>query len=73
MADVFTKERRSELIERIRSRGNKATELAMVVVFRRCKTTDWRRRRMCSPGGTDDEQHRPEGGAVVQAGGSHGE
>lgn len=43
MADVFTRSQRSELMSRIRSRGNKATELAMVAVFRRCKITGWRR------------------------------
>ena len=34
MADVFTKTKRSEVMSRIRSRGNEATEMALVRVFR---------------------------------------
>ena len=41
--DVFTKAKRSEVMSRIRSRGNKATELALVKLFRRHKITGWRR------------------------------
>jgi DNA mismatch endonuclease (patch repair protein) len=43
MSDVFTKTKRSELMSRIRSRGNKATELALAKLFRRNKITGWRR------------------------------
>jgi DNA mismatch endonuclease (patch repair protein) len=43
MADVFSKQKRSEVMSRIRSRGNKATELALAARFRRHKITGWRR------------------------------
>jgi DNA mismatch endonuclease (patch repair protein) len=43
MSDVFTKKKRSEVMSRIRSRGNKDTELALAKVFRKNKITGWRR------------------------------
>ena len=43
MADVFSKKKRSEVMSRIRSRGNAATEVALVKLFRRRKITGWRR------------------------------
>lgn len=43
MPDVFTKAKRSEVMSRIRGRGNKNTELALVKLFRRHKITGWRR------------------------------
>ncbi len=43
MSDVFSKAKRSEVMSRIRSRGNKDTELALVKLFRREKITGWRR------------------------------
>ncbi|MCX6894615.1 MAG: very short patch repair endonuclease [Verrucomicrobia bacterium] len=43
MPDIFTKAKRSEVMSRIRSRGNKATELALARVLRRHKITGWRR------------------------------
>jgi DNA mismatch endonuclease (patch repair protein) len=43
MSDVFTKAKRSEVMSRIRSRGNKDTELALAKLFRRHKITGWRR------------------------------
>ena len=43
MPDVFTKAKRSEVMSRIRSRGNKETELALAALFRRHKITGWRR------------------------------
>ena len=43
MPDVFTKSKRSEVMSRIRSRGNKDTELALAKLFRRNKITGWRR------------------------------
>ena len=43
MPDVFTKAKRSEVMSRIRGRGNKNTELALVNLFRRHKITGWRR------------------------------
>ena len=43
MPDIFTKAKRSEVMSRIRSRGNRATELALVRVFRAEGITGWRR------------------------------
>ena len=43
MPDVFTKSKRSPVMSRIRSRGNKDTELALVRVFRANGITGWRR------------------------------
>lgn len=43
MADVFTKTKRSEVMSRIRGRGNKGTELALVQIFRAHRFTGWRR------------------------------
>ncbi len=43
MPDVFTKAKRSEVMSRIRGRGNKETELALMRVFRRMGITGWRR------------------------------
>lgn len=43
MADVFTKHKRSEVMARIRSRGNRDTELALAKLLRRHGITGWRR------------------------------
>jgi DNA mismatch endonuclease, patch repair protein len=43
MADVFTQAKRSEVMSRIRSRGNKDTELALAKLLRRHRITGWRR------------------------------
>lgn len=43
MPDVFTKAKRSDVMSRIRSRGNAGTELALVRVFRANGITGWRR------------------------------
>ncbi|MGH7940991.1 MAG: very short patch repair endonuclease [Limisphaerales bacterium] len=43
MPDVFTNAKRSEVMSRIRGRGNKATEIALARLLRRNKTTGWRR------------------------------
>jgi len=43
MADIFTKAKRSFVMSRIRSRGNKDTELALAKLFRRHKIIGWRR------------------------------
>jgi DNA mismatch endonuclease (patch repair protein) len=44
MADVFTKAKRSEVMSRIRGRGNKDTEIALARLLRQNKITGWRRR-----------------------------
>jgi DNA mismatch endonuclease, patch repair protein len=43
MADVFDKAKRSEVMSRIRARGNKDTELALLKLFRREHIIGWRR------------------------------
>jgi len=43
MPDVFTKAKRSEVMSRIRGRGNKDTELALAKIFRVAGITGWRR------------------------------
>jgi DNA mismatch endonuclease, patch repair protein len=43
MADVFTKAKRSEVMSRIRSRGNRDTELALARLLRANGITGWRR------------------------------
>ncbi|MBI4324661.1 MAG: very short patch repair endonuclease [Chloroflexi bacterium] len=43
MPDVFTKAKRSEVMSRIRGRGNKETELALMRVLRSVRITGWRR------------------------------
>jgi DNA mismatch endonuclease (patch repair protein) len=43
MTDVFTKAKRSEVMSRVRSCGNKDTELALAKLLRRHGITGWRR------------------------------
>jgi DNA mismatch endonuclease, patch repair protein len=43
MADVWTREKRSEVMSLVRSRGNKETELVLVRLFRQNKIKGWRR------------------------------
>jgi DNA mismatch endonuclease (patch repair protein) len=43
MADVFTKAKRSAVMSRIRGRGNKDTELALIELLRQNGITGWRR------------------------------
>ena len=43
MADVFTKAKRSQVMSRIRGRGNKETEIALVKLLRTAGVTGWRR------------------------------
>src|SRR5262245_38311326 len=45
MADMFSVGKRSEIMSRIKSRGNKATELRLIGVFRSNAISGWRRRR----------------------------
>ncbi len=44
-AVCLTKAKRSEVMSRIRGRGNKDTELALIRVFRAHRITGWRRQR----------------------------
>lgn len=43
MPDVFTRKKRSEVMARIRSRGNKETEITLMGILRRHKISGWRR------------------------------
>src|SRR5882762_1121030 len=52
MADVFSKAKRSDVMSRIRSNGNKDTELRLVAVFREFHVKGWRRRQKL-PGNPD--------------------
>ena len=45
MTDIFTKTKRSEVMGRVRSRGNAATELRLMAIFRSHGITGWRRNR----------------------------
>lgn len=42
MAEVFSKRKRSKVMSRIRSRGNRDTELALAKIFRAHRITVWR-------------------------------
>lgn len=46
MADVFTAPKRSEVMSRIRGRGNKTTELVVAALLREAGITGWRRHVM---------------------------
>ena len=43
MTDVFSAAKRSEIMARVRGRGNKATEMALVAFLRRHGIAGWRR------------------------------
>ncbi len=43
MADIFTKAKRSEVMSRIRSHGNRGTELRLIALMREHSITGWRR------------------------------
>lgn len=43
MRDVFSESKRSEVMSKIRWRGNKITELAMIKLFRLYHISGWRR------------------------------
>ena len=43
MPDVFTKAKRSQVMSRIRGRGNQETELALAKLLRAARINGWRR------------------------------
>lgn len=43
MSDVFDHDKRSDVMSRIRGRGNATTELAMLSMLREARITGWRR------------------------------
>ena len=44
MADIYNREKRSELMSRVRSSGNQRTELILIKMFREHGITGWRRK-----------------------------
>jgi DNA mismatch endonuclease (patch repair protein) len=44
MADMFSRQQRSEIMSKVRSNGNKATELRLIRIFREFHIRGWRRR-----------------------------
>jgi DNA mismatch endonuclease (patch repair protein) len=62
MSDVFSKAKRSEVMSLIRSRGNKATEMAFMKLLRYHKISGWRRHipvRLNQTGTADGGRGRP--------------
>ena len=45
MSDVFTKQKRSDVMSKIRGKGNKDTELVMIQIFKEFHIKGWRRNR----------------------------
>lgn len=43
MADVFDKEKRSDIMRHVRSKKNKSTELRLIEIFKKNKIKGWRR------------------------------
>lgn len=43
MTDVFSKEKRSQVMRAVRSKGNKSTEIALITIFKQNKIKNWRR------------------------------
>jgi len=62
MTDVFTKAKRSEVMSRIRSKGNARTELRLIAIMREAGITGWRRHQVVF--GKPDFVFRPEKVAV---------
>lgn len=43
MADIFTKEKRSQVMQRVKPKGNKSTEIKMIAYFKENHIIGWRR------------------------------
>ncbi len=43
MTDTFSKEKRSEIMRSVKSKGNKSTELKLIEIFKKNNLTGWRR------------------------------
>lgn len=52
MVDMWNKQKRSDMMSRIRSHGNKSTELRLIAIFKAYGITGWRRKRKL-PGSPD--------------------
>ena len=46
MTDMFSRQQRSEIMSKVRSSGNQATELRLIRIFREYKIRGWRRRKL---------------------------
>lgn len=44
MADIFNKDKRSDIMSKVRSTGNKSTELKLIAVFSEYNIKGWRRK-----------------------------
>jgi len=65
MSDLFSTEKRSEVMARIRSRGNKATEIEFLKLLRHHRISGWRRHqsvKLAKPidGREKPVKHRPQ-------------
>jgi len=68
MPDVFTPEKRSEVMSRIRSKGNRTTEGRLMAMMREARITGWRRQvalrlpvsepRLPAPGAAEQKRGR---------------
>jgi DNA mismatch endonuclease (patch repair protein) len=45
MADIYDREKRSEVMSRVRGSGNRSTELRLIAIFRKHSITGWRRKQ----------------------------
>ena len=43
MADIFDKQQRSQIMRKVKSSGNKSTELRLISVFKENNISGWRR------------------------------
>ena len=43
MSDVFSKEKRSEVMKAVKSKNTKTTELKLIKIFKELHVTGWRR------------------------------
>lgn len=56
MSDVFDAAKRSEVMSRIRGRGNRTTELKLAAAFRRLGVVGWRRHVLLKPHLAEEQQ-----------------
>lgn len=43
MADIFEKNKRSDIMKKVRSKNNRSTELRLIEIFKKYAITGWRR------------------------------
>jgi len=66
MSDVFTKRKRSQVMSRIRSRGNKDTEVALARILRREGVTGWRRQLALRFAGNQSPITKPQSRITIR-------